>query len=405
MNTSTDSKLSVALVVSHPIQHFCPQYVSFAMDPQIRFKVFFASALGQKPYHDQNFKKLISWNNLQLQKFDHEFLNGQEVLKADKNLDAPNVEEALKSFGPDVVIIYGYYQKLQRRVFSWAIYHEVAIAYIADTERRQHRHFLSEAFKYPYLRFFFANINYALTVGDANEEYFRYVGLKQEQLVRMHFPIDIQLYSDSYTKKQALAIAIRQQYEIPANEFTASVVGKLVTWKNQGDIIDAMLLLESKGIYMHLFLIGSGETEQQLRDKAAMLTKSKVYFTGFTNTELLPGYYAASDVYIHPASVEPHSLAISEAIYMGCPVIISDRCGSYGTTDDVQEGKNGHVYPFGNIEALAGCIERLMLNSNEREAFGNYSHSISVQFQQRSHKGVLDTLKQKLSVQQKLTAS
>ena len=62
-------ELRVAIVVSHPIQHFCPQYVSFAKNKNIELKVFFASALGYKKYADANFKKEISWGNLQLEKF------------------------------------------------------------------------------------------------------------------------------------------------------------------------------------------------------------------------------------------------------------------------------------------------------------------------------------------------
>ena len=58
--------IRVALIVSHPIQHFCPQYVSFAKNKDVVFKVFFGSALGLKKYYDPNFKKEISWANLKL---------------------------------------------------------------------------------------------------------------------------------------------------------------------------------------------------------------------------------------------------------------------------------------------------------------------------------------------------
>src|ERR1700730_5392182 len=213
----------IALVVSHPIQHFCPQYASFAQHPDVIFKVFFASALGYKPYHDQSFQQVITWNNLQLDEFDHEFLNGDQVVKVDKDLDAPNVEEALQEFGPDILIIYGYYQRLQRRAFNWAKKNNVSVAYIADTEMRQTRSKWKEFVKYPYLRYFFSGIDYALTVGDANEEYYDYVGLKKEQQIRMHFPIDIRLYRKAYQQKSRLRSAIRKKYFIQPSEFVACV--------------------------------------------------------------------------------------------------------------------------------------------------------------------------------------
>ena len=68
------NKHKIGIVVSHPIQHFCPQYVSFAENRNIHLKVFFGSALGHKKYTDKNFKQEIAWGNLHLDKFDHVFL-------------------------------------------------------------------------------------------------------------------------------------------------------------------------------------------------------------------------------------------------------------------------------------------------------------------------------------------
>jgi glycosyltransferase involved in cell wall biosynthesis len=90
--------------------------------------------------------------------------------------------------------------------------------------------------------------------------------------------------------------------------------------------------------------------------------------------------------------LEPHSVAISEAIMMCCPIIVSNCCGSYGNTDDVQEEKNGYVFEFGNIEALAKKIKLLIENEQERREFGDYSHKIAVQFQQKSHYDVINEL-------------
>ncbi|HKP32091.1 MAG TPA: glycosyltransferase family 4 protein [Chitinophagaceae bacterium] len=387
-----ERKIRIAIVVSHPIQHFSPQYVSFAAHEGVEIKVFFASALGLKPYHDQQFNMTVSWNRLGLERFPHEFLNGDEVIQPSANLDAPSLENSLKVYDPEVVIIYGYYQKLQRRALRWARKNKKIVAYISDTETKQKRNSLKELIKFPLIRNFFSKIDFALTVGDSNEEYYKKMGLSSSQLLRMHFPIDIDLYKKSFASRDLLRNEIRSKYRIGEGDFVASVVGKLVPWKNQQDIIKAMHLLEGKGIYSHLFVIGSGETLKECQDLANNLSKSKVHFTGFVDPEKLPAYYAASDVYIHPAAVEPHSLAISEAIFMGCPVIISDTCGSYGPTDDVQEGRNGYVFPFGNIPKLAENIEKLITNKDLREKLGTNSNAIAVKYQQQSHYGIINDL-------------
>ena len=362
-------KLRIAIVVSHPIQHFCPQYVSFTQNEDIEFKVFFGSALGHFEYEDVNFKEGISWSNLHLDRFDHCFLNGDQVLQPDKNLDAPTLEAELSKYGPQLIFTYGYFQKLQRRARRWALRNKVGIAYISDSELRHKRNLLKDVFKALFLRNYFLPVRYFLSMGDANEAYYRTYGVPTDKIIRMHYPIDFEQYKSSYSDKMALNKKIRCELQISENELVISVVGKLVEWKNQDHIIEAMEILEADGVFLRLFVIGSGKMKEVWEQKAKRLKRSKVIFTGFVPVEELPAYYAATDIYVHPASLEPHSVAISEAIMMGCAVILSDRCGSYGPTDDVQEGKNGFVYPFGNIDSLAEKIKLLAQNIELRKAF------------------------------------
>ena len=383
----------MAIVVSHPIQHFCPQYSSFAEDDSVELKVFFASTLGFRQYHDPNFGEVISWNNLKLDSFNHEFLNNGEVILANKNIDAPELELVLKNFNPDIVVIYGYFQKLQRRAFKWSKNNKVPIAYISDSERNRNKNRIAEILKYPFLYRFFSQIQYFLTVGDSNEAYYRYYGVSIEKFIRMHFPIDINLYRESYIKKSVIKSTLRACFNIGDEEIVLTVVGKLVEWKNQGDIIDTMILLENEKVILHLFIIGSGKMMEALKGKAQKLTKSKVFFIGFVQPEELPAFYAASDIYIHPASLEPHSLAISEAIFMGCPIIISNKCGSYGPTDDVNIDKNGLVYACGNIKELSEKIKILSADQAMRKRFGETSHSNAQKFQDQSHSGVLKKIR------------
>ena len=84
--------MRIAIVVSHPIQHFCPMYASWAKNKNVKLKVFFASNIGVTSYRDENFEREIKWGNLYLEDFDHVFLNGNKTLKIDKDLDALNLD-------------------------------------------------------------------------------------------------------------------------------------------------------------------------------------------------------------------------------------------------------------------------------------------------------------------------
>jgi glycosyltransferase involved in cell wall biosynthesis len=389
-------KLRLALVVSHPIQHFCPQYVSFAANENIEFKVFFASRLGLEKYMDENFMQEISWSNLNLHQFNHQFVNGDAVFQSDKNIDAPLLNNALDEYKPDVVICYGYFQKLQRRAYQWAKKNKVAIAYISDSELRHKQSRLKKLLKYPFLRNYFSGINYFFTVGDANEAFYAHYGVSHKKMLRMHFPIDVKTYEKSWANKDDLRKTVREQYNIGEEEIVLTVVGKLVWWKNQDHIIEAMLQLEKQEIFLKLFIIGSGQMTDVWKIKASLLKKSKVFFTGFIGIEELPAYYAATDIYVHPALVEPHSIAISEAIFMGCPVVVSDTSGSYGSNDDVQENYNGQVFTFGNIDQLSQKIKLLAKDNILRQSFGKYSHNNALNFQRNAHYLILEKLANKL---------
>jgi glycosyltransferase involved in cell wall biosynthesis len=382
----SNNNFRVAIIVSHPIQHFCPQYISFTKMKGVEVKLFFASMLGYKKYVDKNFGQEISWNNLRLEEFNHKFLNGEQVLPSTKELDAPSVTEELDSFNPDAIITYGHFQKVQRRAHQWAKINNVPIVYITDSENRQRRKWYKRLAKFFLLRQYYNKVNYFFTVGDANEAYFKLYGVPEKKFIRMHYPIDVDVYADAYQNKAALRNKIREQYGIPENDFAIAVVGKLVTWKNQEHLIDLLIDLESKGHKAHAFILGSGKTLDSLKQKAEQLKVNKVHFTGFVDPLELPSYYAAIDAYVHPASIEPHSLAISEAIYMGCPVILSNTCGSYGDTDDVQVNKKGFVYNFGDIAELSEKVVKLLNDRQLLQHFGDHSRKISLNFQQRAHK-------------------
>jgi glycosyltransferase involved in cell wall biosynthesis len=91
------------------------------------------------------------------------------------------------------------------------------------------------------------------------------------KLLRMHFPIDVQQYEHFFQQREQLNKGIRQQYGIGADEIVLCVLGKLVPWKNQDHIMEALALLEKKAVYAHLFILGSGEKLNEWESGAASL--------------------------------------------------------------------------------------------------------------------------------------
>ena len=347
-------------------------------------KVFFASAAGLKKQWDPGFAMDISWQGLTLE-FPHRFLNGGAVLPFGSRVDAEDLEGALEEYQPDVLILYGYSQRLQRRARRWGTRNRRVMLMIADSEATHHQSLSTRALKKLVLPALYGRMHGFLTVGNANEAHYQSHGVRVDRLFRAPFPIDRDLFEAAFRLKSDHGAGYRSELNIPADSVVCSTVGKLVPRKRQLDLIEALRRLEASETNFTALIIGTGKDEQGLRSAAATLRRHTVIFTGFVPPAELPRCYAATDIYIHAASLEPHSLAVSEAIYMGCPVVLSDRCGSYGATDDVQPGRNGLVYPCTDATALAERIRELAGAGDVRASFGSASRSIGQTAQVMAH--------------------
>lgn len=68
------SRTRLAIVVSHPIQHFVHFYRALAAREELAVKVFFCSRIGMEKYFDRDMDTVIRWADDMAGSFDHEFL-------------------------------------------------------------------------------------------------------------------------------------------------------------------------------------------------------------------------------------------------------------------------------------------------------------------------------------------
>ncbi len=227
------SRKRVAVIVSHPIQHFCPQYTSWAKLPGVDLKVFFASSHGLAAYEDKNFGRIVKWDGIKLD-FPHEFLPGAEGRAIGTAIDSIDLADRLSLFSPDVVVIYGYSQKLQRRSLGWTKVAGIPTLMISDSELRSSRSWVKRAAKSIVLPHVYRDVGLFLSVGDANEAYYRNYGVRDDQLIRCFFPIDVSHYDSIVAKRDECRNHIRAHLGIPAHHKVLLMVGKLVPLEAAG---------------------------------------------------------------------------------------------------------------------------------------------------------------------------
>ena len=364
-------RFRLAIVVSHPIQHFCPMYRNIAADPRTDLLVIFAEA-GADPRFDSGFGQVIQWQDDLLEGFRH------MMIAAEKAERSRAVLRELEKFKPDAVYVHGYALPYLRATMRWAKRSNVPVLMTTDSELRHprpwHVRFAKRFALPPVLR----KVDLFLTVGDENERYFRHYGVSREHFHRVPFSIDSNYYDKVLASQAEVRKRRREQLGIAPKTVAILTVGKMIPRKEHASLIRAFgaAVRQAHGSAV-LLIAGDGPLRPQLEELAKPLGAA-VRLLGYVGVQQLPEYYSAADIYVHPSSHDPHPLAISEALYCGLPVVVSDRIGSTGPTDDVQVGVNGWEYRNGDEAGLSEILAHLIDNPEVRIKSGAHSRELGL---------------------------
>jgi len=137
-------------------------------------------------------------------------------------------------------------------------------------------------------------------------------------------------------------------------------VARLIERKGQRHLIEAVKRLVDEGIDVTLELVGTGDAGPAYEALVRSLgLEDRVRFAGYVPREEIARHYAAAHVFVLPSYNEGMSVATLEAMAAGLPVVTT-RTG--GTKELVDEGTNGLVYEWGDVDALARHLGQLAGN-------------------------------------------
>lgn len=337
----------------YPVQHFCPMYRSIAEDGRVELLVFFCEA-GAVPRFDDGFGRVVKWQEDILEGYSH------TLVSASKPERSKAVIEKLREFAPDVVYVHGYDIDYMRDTMRWARGKGIPVMMTTDSELLHPRPWYVRAMKRLFLPRVLRKVDLILTVGDENERYFEHYNVPKKRFHRVPFSIDSAYYDKFLPGKVEFRNSLREKLGISPETVVILTVGKLIPRKGQADLIRAFAQALKSVTKPAVLLVAGDGAERATLEELAKPLGSAVRLLGFIGVDELPKYYLASDLYVHPSSFDPHPLAISEALYCGLPVVVSDRVGSAGPTDDVQVNRNGWVYPNGDVAALSAILAKII---------------------------------------------
>jgi glycosyltransferase involved in cell wall biosynthesis len=356
----------LAVVISHPIQHFVPLFVRLAASGEVELKVFYCCDWGVREYRDPGFGKSFAWDIPMLEGYEHEFLpipRRPESLSFFQ-IDNPDVAQRLAAFGPDAVWVHGYSHRTSWRALKWAR-GRAKVLYFGDSELLSHRGWKAKALKRLIVPRYFRRCDGFLTIGDNNEAYYRHYGVEDRKMFRGSFPIDLYRFRSAITGlTPADRAKVREKLGLTPDAVVALFVGKLIDIKRPFDFVEAIASLRDVVPRIEGLIVGSGPLENEVRERVRALgVEDRVRFSGFVNQSDIPMTLWAGDMIAMCSSKDPHPLAVSESMAVGNAVVASDRVGCVGPTDAARPGVNAVVYPCGDVAQLAGRLKALAEDS------------------------------------------
>jgi glycosyltransferase involved in cell wall biosynthesis len=135
-------------------------------------------------------------------------------------------------------------------------------------------------------------------------------------------------------------------------------VGRLDARKGFAFLIRAWALVSLRRADAHLYVIGRGPAAiPAQRFLARRRLEQHVTFVGQVSDDGLPHWYNRAVAVAVPSVFEGFGLTALEALACGTPVVATD---SDGLRDVVRPGCDGYLTPYGDVEALAETLLRVL---------------------------------------------
>ena len=165
----------------------------------------------------------------------------------------------------------------------------------------------------------------------------------------LHNAIDL----DSYGYDEQGRETIRAEFKIPDGTRVLGHVGRFMTQKNHGFLLDVFAEYIKSNPDSVLMLVGGGELETQIKEKAVDLgILDKIIFTGIRSD--VPALLSAMDVFVFPSLYEGMPNTVIEAQATGLPCVIADAI-----TREADITGLVHYLSLGNAAEWAGYIAKL----------------------------------------------
>ncbi len=164
---------------------------------------------------------------------------------------------------------------------------------------------------------------------------------------------------------------IRKKYSIAEDEVVLLSTHRLTEEKNMEFLFRALKPVLKKGKVKFL-VVGDGYLAPSLKKLCEELgILEKVFFAGVIKRSEIKNYYAASDIFVHASQSETQGMVITEAMYMGLPIVALNATGAKSL---VIKSGNGFLV---REDKFTQAVEILVEDKDLRQKFSEVSARIA----------------------------
>lgn len=285
---------------------------------------------------------------------------GAARLLADRTNFAFQALRALRTMEFDVLHVHlPFAANVLVTVAPWLRKRMVYTAHIGETEERvlQPR-FSPDAYLSD-------RVGQTIVLNPAMKEAFTSKGVSEAGLTVIPNGVDIRRFRDIDPDRGS---SLRSKYELGEGPIVL-FVGTVTPRKGVKELMQAAadVLPTSKGD-VRFVVVGKTDMEPEYMSSVRDVVESRgidsdVVFTGFVPDDEIPVFYNLADVFVLPSFEEGSSIAVTEAIASGTPVVGSRIDGIRQQIDD---GIHGRLVAPGDVEGLAAALEEVLADDETR---------------------------------------
>ncbi|MFC1490908.1 glycosyltransferase family 4 protein [Candidatus Latescibacterota bacterium] len=381
-------KTRLAIFATHPIQYQAPIWRQLANTPDLEVVVYYFNDSFLNGVIDPGFGVSVTWDVPLLEGYNNEFLSRDADIARPLSVKIPHIDTILKKGKFDWVMLEGYIYHFERQVIRAAKRIGIKVVMRGEFSDLRARNPLKTFIRNRYLKWFYSHVESFCYIGENAKRHLLSRNINEKKLFFSPYNVDTDLLREQNNIFDRASTRLR--LGLSDKHVTFLFSGKLIPRKEPLLLLDAIEKLPDH-TNVALIILGDGPLKKVVLERGSALLGERFLFQGFVNQSQLGQYFLAADVFVHPSNHETWGLVVNEAMQFGLPAIVSDMVGCH--RDLVVEGVTGYVFPSGDPDMLASCMQKLFGNKKLSKKLGqNAFEKISNYSTQYAAKGILNAI-------------